>query len=77
MLDGTVHGQIVDREMKETMLRGWAEEHQIPLEATIAAGDGANDLAMVAASGLGIAFNAKPALRNEADVRFRTLPGWM
>ncbi|MGO3639261.1 MAG: HAD hydrolase family protein, partial [Glutamicibacter arilaitensis] len=47
----------------------WAEEHQIPLEATIAAGDGANDLAMVAASGLGIAFNAKPALRNEADVR--------
>ncbi|HCJ55319.1 phosphoserine phosphatase SerB [Glutamicibacter arilaitensis] len=69
VLDGTVHGQIVDREMKETMLRGWAEEHQIPLEATIAAGDGANDLAMVAASGLGIAFNAKPALRNEADVR--------
>lgn len=69
VLDGTVHGQIVDREMKETMLRAWAEEHQIPLEATIAAGDGANDLAMVAASGLGIAFNAKPALRNEADVR--------
>ncbi|WP_417363586.1 phosphoserine phosphatase SerB [Glutamicibacter arilaitensis] len=69
VLDGTVHGQIVDREMKETMLRGWAEEHHIPLEATIAAGDGANDLAMVAASGLGIAFNAKPALRNEADVR--------
>lgn len=31
VLDGTVHGQIVDREMKETMLRGWAEEHQIPL----------------------------------------------
>lgn len=69
VLDGTVHGKIVDREMKETMLRAWAEEHQIPLEATIAAGDGANDLAMVAASGLGIAFNAKPALRNEADVR--------
>ncbi|MGO2430215.1 phosphoserine phosphatase SerB [Glutamicibacter arilaitensis] len=69
VLDGTVHGQIVDRDMKETMLRAWAEEHQIPLEATIAAGDGANDLAMVAASGLGIAFNAKPALRNEADVR--------
>lgn len=69
VLDGTVHGQIVDREMKETMLRAWAEEHQIPLEATIAAGDGANDLAMVAASGLGIAFKAKPALRNEADVR--------
>ena len=69
ILDGTVHGQIVDREMKETMLRAWAQEHQIPMSATIAAGDGANDLAMVAAAGLGVAFNAKPALRDEADVR--------
>ncbi|MGH3654933.1 phosphoserine phosphatase SerB [Glutamicibacter sp.] len=69
ILDGTVHGQIVDREMKESKLRAWAEEHQIPMTATVAAGDGANDLAMVAAAGLGVAFNAKPALRNEADVR--------
>lgn len=69
ILDGTVHGQIVDRGMKETMLRAWAEEHHIPMTATVAAGDGANDLAMVAAAGLGVAFNAKPALRDEADVR--------
>lgn len=69
VLDGTVHGEIVDRAMKETKLRSWSEEHQIPLNATIAAGDGANDLDMVSAAGLGIAFNAKPALRQEADVR--------
>lgn len=69
ILDGTVHGEIVDRQMKETKLRAWSAEHQIPLSATIAAGDGANDLAMVAAAGLGIAFNAKPALRDQADVR--------
>lgn len=69
ILDGTVHGEIVDRTMKETKLRQWSEEHQIPLAATIAAGDGANDLSMVSASGLGIAFNAKPALRDQADVR--------
>jgi len=69
VLDGTVHGEIVDRAMKETKLRAWSEEHQIPLNATIAAGDGANDLDMVCAAGLGIAFNAKPALREKADVR--------
>ena len=69
VLDGTVHGEIVDRQMKETKLRAWSEEHQIPLNATIAAGDGANDLDMVSAAGLGIAFNAKPALRDKADVR--------
>ncbi|WP_159610289.1 phosphoserine phosphatase SerB [Glutamicibacter sp. JC586] len=69
VLDGTVHGDIVDRAMKETKLRQWSEEHRIPLSATIAAGDGANDLAMVAAASLGIAFNAKPALRDQADVR--------
>jgi len=69
VLDGTVHGEIVDRQMKETKLRAWSEAHDIPLNATIAAGDGANDLDMVSAAGLGIAFNAKPALRDKADVR--------
>ncbi|QIV88467.1 phosphoserine phosphatase SerB [Glutamicibacter mishrai] len=69
VLDGTVHGQIVDRQMKEAKLRAWSSEHGIPLTATIAAGDGANDLDMVSAAGLGIAFNAKPALRDQADVR--------
>ncbi|WP_404291251.1 phosphoserine phosphatase SerB [Glutamicibacter arilaitensis] len=69
LLDGTVHGQIVDRAMKEKMLRAWAAEHGIGMEATIAAGDGANDLDMVSAAGLGVAFNAKPALREQAGAR--------
>lgn len=66
-LTGTVLGDVVDRETKEASLRLWAAELGIPMEHTIAAGDGANDLAMVRAAGLGIAFNAKPALRQEAD----------
>ena len=69
VLDGAVHGRIVDRAVKEQMLRQWAQEHGIGLHATIAAGDGANDLDMVGAAGLGVAFNAKPALRQAADVR--------
>ena len=69
MLDGTVHGQIVDRSTKEAMLREWAERNQIPLTATIAAGDGANDLDLLGAAGLGVAFNAKPALREHAAVK--------
>lgn len=69
LLDGTVHGEIVDRAMKETMLRAWAEQHGIQMSATIAAGDGANDLDMVGAAGLGVAFNAKPALREQAAAR--------
>lgn len=69
VLDGTVHGQIVDRSTKEAMLREWAERNQIPLTATIAAGDGANDLDLLGAAGLGVAFNAKPALREHAAVK--------
>lgn len=68
LLTGTVHGDIVDRAAKEAMLRSWAAEHGIAMSATIAAGDGANDLDMVTAAALGVAFNAKPALRAEADV---------
>ncbi len=69
VLDGTVHGDIVDRSTKEKMLRAWSEEHGIPMHATIAAGDGANDLDMVTAAALGVAFNAKPALRQQADAQ--------
>lgn len=69
VLDGTVHGDIVDRSTKEKMLRAWSEEHGIPMHATIAAGDGANDLDMVTAAALGVAFNAKPALREQADAQ--------
>ena len=69
VLDGTVHGDIVDRETKQRMLRTWAERNGIDPAATIAAGDGANDLDMLSASGLGVAYNAKPALRENADVK--------
>ncbi|MGX1748555.1 phosphoserine phosphatase SerB [Glutamicibacter protophormiae] len=69
VLDGTVHGQIVDRAMKEEMLRSWAAAHGIDMAATIAAGDGANDLDMVTAAGLGVAFNAKPALKEKAGAQ--------
>ncbi|MEE1620224.1 phosphoserine phosphatase SerB [Zafaria sp. Z1313] len=65
-LTGTVEGDVVDRAAKEAHLRRWATRLGIPLEHTIAVGDGANDLDMVRAAGLGVAYNAKPALRAEA-----------
>ncbi|WP_424448059.1 phosphoserine phosphatase SerB [Microbacterium arborescens] len=67
-LDGTVAGAIVDAETKATSLREWAAERAVPLIRTIAVGDGANDLRMMAAAGLGVAFNAKPAVRRQADL---------
>jgi phosphoserine phosphatase len=50
------------------MLRQFADQAGVPLSQTVAVGDGANDLDMIAAAGLGIAFNAKPAVRSAADV---------
>ena len=49
------------------MLRKFAAQAGVPLSQTVAVGDGANDLDMIAAAGLGIAFNAKPAVRSAAD----------
>ncbi|MCW4464939.1 phosphoserine phosphatase SerB [Glutamicibacter sp. MNS18] len=69
VLDGTVHGKIVDRSTKQEMLHSWAAAHGIPVSATIAAGDGANDLDMLNTAGLGVAYNAKPALREQAAVK--------
>jgi phosphoserine phosphatase len=66
-LTGRVAGPVVDRAMKATKLREWAQAERLPLSRTIAIGDGANDLDMLAAAGLGIAFNAKPAVRASAD----------
>jgi phosphoserine phosphatase len=66
-LTGRVLGEVVDRAVKERMLREWAGQHGIPLEHCIAVGDGANDLDMLGAAGLGVAFNAKPKVRAEAD----------
>ena len=67
VLTGRVKGEVVDRAMKATMLRRFAKAEGLPLSRTIAIGDGANDLDMLAAAGLGIAFNAKPAVRASAD----------
>ena len=67
VLTGRVVGQIVDRPGKAAALRDFAQKFGIPMEQTVAVGDGANDIDMLAAAGLGIAFNAKPALRAVAD----------
>ncbi|WP_344062230.1 phosphoserine phosphatase SerB [Microbacterium pumilum] len=68
MLTGSVDGEIVDAEGKAVALRAWAADAGLPLSRTIAIGDGANDLRMMADAGLGVAFNAKPAVRERADV---------
>ncbi len=68
VLTGLVDGGIVDAEGKAAALREWALDAGLPLARTIAVGDGANDLGMMAAAGLGVAFNAKPAVRAQADL---------
>lgn len=67
ILTGRVVGQIVDRPGKAKALRDFAHQANVPMEQTVAVGDGANDIDMLAAAGLGVAFNAKPALREVAD----------
>ncbi len=67
-LAGVVDGEIVDAEGKAAALREWAAQLGVPLPRTIAIGDGANDLRMLALAGLGLAFNAKPAVRVAADL---------
>ncbi len=66
-LTGRVVGSVVDRPGKERALRRFAAAAGVPLSQTVAVGDGANDLDMISAAGLGIAFNAKPAVRDAAD----------
>ena len=65
-LTGRVVGEIVDRAAKAAALRRFASESGVPVSATIAIGDGANDLDMLNAAGLGIAFNAKPVVQEAA-----------
>lgn len=65
-LTGLVDGDIVDGAAKAASLREWAAELRAP--STIAIGDGANDLPMLAAADLGLAFNAKPAVRSAAPL---------
>ena len=66
-LTGALTGPIIDRAGKATALREFAAEHNVGLDQTIAIGDGANDLDMIAIAGMGIAFNAKPAVKAAAD----------
>ncbi|GAA2631158.1 phosphoserine phosphatase SerB [Streptomyces axinellae] len=65
-LTGRVTGEIVDRAGKARLLRRFAAEAGVPLAQTVAIGDGANDLDMLNAAGLGVAFNAKPVVREKA-----------
>ncbi|HYP73015.1 MAG TPA: phosphoserine phosphatase SerB [Microbacterium sp.] len=67
-LSGEVDGEIVDAEGKERALIAWAADYGVDRVRTIAVGDGANDLRMMAVAGLGVAFNAKPAVRAQADL---------
>ncbi|MEK9810906.1 MAG: HAD hydrolase family protein, partial [Candidatus Nanopelagicales bacterium] len=62
-----LRGPIIDRAGKAEALESFAVEFGIPLARTIAVGDGANDLDMLDRAGLGVAFNAKPAVRMAAD----------
>lgn len=66
-LTGRVVGPIIDRAGKAKALRDFAQQAGVPMEQTVAVGDGANDIDMLAAAGLGVAFNAKPALKEVAD----------
>jgi phosphoserine phosphatase len=67
VLTGRVLGEIVDRPAKAAALRRFAAAEGLPMSRTVAIGDGANDLDMLAAAGLGVAFNAKPLVRAKAD----------
>ena len=66
-LTGELVGPVVDRAGKAAALERFAQEAGVPMSATVAVGDGANDLDMLALAGLGIAYNAKPVVRDAAD----------
>ncbi len=66
-ITGRLRGPVIDRAAKADALRRFAADAGVPLSQTVAVGDGANDLDMIAAAGLGIAFNAKPVVRDAAD----------
>jgi phosphoserine phosphatase len=66
-LTGDLVGPLVDRAGKAAALERFAAEAGVPVAQTVAIGDGANDLDMLARAGLGIAYNAKPVVREAAD----------
>lgn len=67
-LTGRLSGPIIDAAAKATTLREWAADAGILLQQTIAVGDGANDIPMMAIAGLSIGFDAKAPVRDEADL---------
>jgi len=68
-LTGEVVGDIVNAERKRDHLLAIAEKENVNLDQVVAIGDGANDLLMMKAAGLGVAFNAKPVVQMEAEAR--------
>jgi phosphoserine phosphatase len=68
VLTGFVDGSIIDKGAKASALKLWAEQSGIPIANTIAVGDGANDLQMMSTAALGVAFNAKPLVRENANL---------
>lgn len=68
VLTGGLVGPIIDADAKAQALQEWAAAHGVERAQTIAVGDGANDLRMMGVAGLAVAFNAKPRVRDEADV---------
>lgn len=68
LLTGRLTGPIVDRAGKAAALKEFADELGVPMSRTVAVGDGANDLDMMRAAALGIAFDAKPVVQAQADV---------
>ena len=70
-LTGQVLGEIVTKDTKLAMLKAWATENKLELNQTIAMGDGANDLPMIQAAGMGIAFMAKPIVREQAPYQIQ------
>ena len=67
VLTGKVYGDIVTKDVKVAKLKDWAAENGLELSQTIAMGDGANDLPMIKTAGIGIAFCAKPIVREQAS----------
>lgn len=67
-LSGKLGAEVIDRAGKARALERFAREVGVPLEQTVAVGDGANDIDMLSLAGLGIAFNAKPAVQEHANV---------
>ena len=66
-LTGKVLGEIVSKTVKLHALQTWADRLGIPMSQTVAVGDGANDIPMIQAAGLGLAFCAKPKTQLAAD----------